>query len=553
MTAPRRRKIAYAAIVLSLFALAAHTRFSLPLDPLVDPDLLGYLGPALLKLDGHPFVHLNGLNSLYPGALYFILRVLPDLRAITVIQHTLGLAAGAFFLLGWNRLVDFFQWRSGMTAAGVAGLAAYLLANTPVLMELQIRSDAVCMFVQMVGFWLCAEFFYCRWISNDPRRATMIAIAVVADASVLASLKPSFTLAAIGAVVPVAWLILRWNGHRYQRAAVLALSAGVIAVVVIPEHLLARADPVSQTFAAETLFSIHADIIARQMALDADGSSDGRFPRAWLRSAAADLQEALESSKAGNTTFASLGFNADALRLGTPLFERWRSQLGSGAFDEFLRIYFWRSVMGQPGNYLAKVGRQIRIFYALKCPAFPVKEKLPLAGHYALALKALRAPYFQRVTAPFAWMEAYEKRIVALQPTLPRIHQAEIPKRLNQFLAYAYLPVFVASMVGVTWVAFQRRSTLQEKRQAFLTLFFYLPNLGNTVGIAAVHSMQIDRYSTVQFAAALFAELFAIFWLASLVRAMARPRHMSEITAAPRAPLLRVTGDVTNGERERLC
>src|ERR1700676_3457221 len=94
-------KIAYFVIVAFLFAAAAQIRFSSPQDPLEDGDP-GYLWPALMKLSGGTFAHIQGLNFLYPGMVYLILRICADFRAISVIQHILGLAAGALFLASWS-------------------------------------------------------------------------------------------------------------------------------------------------------------------------------------------------------------------------------------------------------------------------------------------------------------------------------------------------------------------------------------------------------------------------------------------------------------------
>jgi hypothetical protein len=49
-----------------------------------------------------------------------------------------------------------------------------------------------------------------------------------------------------------------------------------------------------------------------------------------------------------------------------------------------------------------------------------------------------------------------------------------------------------------------------------LVIFFFLPNFGNVLAISAVHSMEVLRYSTIQFAAALFCELWAIRYLLDL-------------------------------------
>src|SRR5881392_4342564 len=90
--------------VVILFGLAARRRFTLPLDPIADPDTWGYLSPALRKLTGAPFGHTSGRNFLHPGFLYVVLRCFGDFPAIGIVQHLAGLAAGGLFLLTWRRL-----------------------------------------------------------------------------------------------------------------------------------------------------------------------------------------------------------------------------------------------------------------------------------------------------------------------------------------------------------------------------------------------------------------------------------------------------------------
>jgi hypothetical protein len=144
-------KISYFVIAAFLFAAAAQKRFSWPQVPLANYDP-GYLQPALMKLNGDPFAHIQGLNSLYPGLVYLILRTWGDFRAITVIQHFLGLVAGVLFLATWSRLADFFPKprlsRIAHEGIGLCGAAIYLLSNTPILLEMRIRSDALCMFLE---------------------------------------------------------------------------------------------------------------------------------------------------------------------------------------------------------------------------------------------------------------------------------------------------------------------------------------------------------------------------------------------------------------------
>ena len=99
-------RVAYFFCAALIFVAAAQNRFSLPQDALETRD--GYLLPALIKLGGDAFPHIQGRNFIYPGTIYLILRIFADSRVISVIQHLLGLIAGALFLASWSRLGDFF-------------------------------------------------------------------------------------------------------------------------------------------------------------------------------------------------------------------------------------------------------------------------------------------------------------------------------------------------------------------------------------------------------------------------------------------------------------
>src|ERR1700682_1393618 len=142
---PARRiqisRLIYRVALLSLFALAAWLRFSLPVDPVADADTWGYLRPALSKLIGAGFIH-GGRNFVYPGFLFLLLRVAGDFRVITITQHLLGLIAGGVLLLTWRRLQVFVP--SSRVARllhgwlGLMGAAFFLAAGEPIRAEIQL-------------------------------------------------------------------------------------------------------------------------------------------------------------------------------------------------------------------------------------------------------------------------------------------------------------------------------------------------------------------------------------------------------------------------------
>src|SRR4029453_9385517 len=98
-------QFAYWSAIVVIFAWAAWLRFRLPLDPIA---VQSYVMPALRKLIGAEFGHLHlGGTIIYPGFVYLLVRAFGDFRAITVIQHLLGLLAGGVLLLTWKRIRDF--------------------------------------------------------------------------------------------------------------------------------------------------------------------------------------------------------------------------------------------------------------------------------------------------------------------------------------------------------------------------------------------------------------------------------------------------------------
>src|SRR2546423_1215912 len=92
----------YWAWVAILFAFATWQRFALPLDPIGDWDVWGYIAPALRKLVGGEFGHTYGRNFVYPAFVFSLLNTFKDFRAIVIAQHLLGLLAVALFLVTWR-------------------------------------------------------------------------------------------------------------------------------------------------------------------------------------------------------------------------------------------------------------------------------------------------------------------------------------------------------------------------------------------------------------------------------------------------------------------
>jgi len=515
-------KLIYAVLVACLFAFAFTRRFTLPLIPILDADSPNFLWPALLNLNGEGFVHTAGLNFLYPAFLFVLLRVFSNFDVIVIVQHLLGLAGGVFFLLGWNRLHDLeigsCLRRSIHQAIGLFGAAIYLLSPTPILFEMQIRAEALCMFAQLLGLWFLFEFLYHR--RERATVALFYGLGAIGSALLLYSLKPSFTLAALFAIGLVLGLVLCGRQSRNRKIIFLLGALAIGAAFLLPERILSRSDPLTKIFLPQTLFSIHANIIRDQMNEDLARGNATPFPEAWLRTATHELSGEIERLRiAPPGQFSLLGFDPDHLMNGeNAIFTRWQQHFGSvDEWKRFLDYYFWRAVRHRPLSFLGKTGRQLAVFYNWRCPAFTAYPRIALvAWHYAPSLAVIRDPenWAQLGRLPAGLRLLSETEQFCVRETF--VNPGKRPIFFHAILARTYLPLLLIG-VGVGLFRLFRQKAIGEKWPAVLIIFLFLITFGNVLAISVVHSMEVLRYSTVQFAAALFAQLWAARYLVDVI------------------------------------
>jgi hypothetical protein len=511
-------KIIYLAAVATLLFMGLERRFALPIVPLLDLDSPNYLWPGLLKLNGEGFIHNAGLNFLYPGLLLVLLRVFSDFRSIVIFQHLLGVTAGLFFLLAWNRLgaLDHasFLRRPVHAAIGLFGAGIYLLSPIPIMFELQIRPEALCMFGQMLSFWLILQVIFYRRASASPGRTVAYGIAGVASASLLYSLKPSYAVTSLLTIAFLLWLVLRAKLSWKFRSFFLFGALMTTLLFFVPERLLSHGDRVTKLFLPQTLFSIHADIIRDQIADDLAQGAAVPFPRPWLQTASQELGAEISRLKIpAPGQFSILGFDPDHLMNGEhAIFNRWLEQLGSDEeYERFLSYYYWRALEHRPFSFAKKIARQMGVFYAWECPAFVTYRRILLvAWHYSYSLSV--------ITDAENWAQigktaAGGRLLSQTEAVLRREIVFNSGKRLffyHTLLARAYLPALLVSVGLALWVILLGKWQPDSRWPTLLVIFFFLSSFGNVLAISAVHSMEVLRYSTVQFAAALFAELWAI-------------------------------------------
>jgi len=509
--------------VTALFALAAWQRFSLPLDPIADRDVWGYLAPALRKLVGAEFGHTYGRNFVYPAFVFPLLRVFQDFRALVVAQHLLGLLAGAIFLVTWRRarvLVPDSRLNPALhDGLGLVAATILLLAAEPIRAEMQLRPEGLCAFLVSINLYFVIRFMGSCFVQKRRRASVACGIGTVFTSVLLASAKPSFALIAVVAVLPVAILFFRRGWFREK----IALGIGAIlgaSVLLVPEHFLSRDDVFSQTFLPTTLFVNHADLIRDQMADDLERGAAIPYPREWLGRVHDTLgNEITKSFQNRPGHYWSLGFDPDYLMYseGSIVAQLRREFQNKGPeLCAFYRFYYTRIWQGRPFLVLRKIQIQMSIFYSEMCPAYNREKSLPLANQYGDAANALRLQPSPGLWLACAPAVAFTSRVEALARHAPVLSQP-LPLRMAlSLLAGLYTPLlWIAFAAGVA-VLFRPR---YRKRLGWLTalvFFVYSYNAAGCLEVAILNSLEVRRYLTVQMFFTTAAQFLALWLLCEM-------------------------------------
>jgi hypothetical protein len=527
-------QLAHRIAVVAVFTWAAWLRMRAPLEPIGDSDLWGYLSPAVNKLIGQGFTH-SGRNFTYPGFLYLLLRVAGDFRAIAVAQHLLGLLAGVFLLLTWQRVRDLIAG-AGLPAAahrwlGLLPVGLYLFAADPIRFELQIRPEGICGFLGILNVFLVLEFIYWFFVRENKRRTVLYGLGTILSVLVFGSVRPSFWLAALGSLVPVCFIFFRRGWSREK--LMIALGGGAcLALLVVPERVLARNDEVDRAFVPTLLFSQHADIIRDQMAKDLVDRAQVPYAREWLERIHSALSREIQKSFEANPGhYPSLGFDPEHLMykddsIHAELSREFRDDVGE--LCRFYRFYYVRTFLKQPGRMLAKIGRQMSLFYGRRCGAYNWSRFLSLRNDYVFSANEVSAERFRAVFGAYPPAMDWAKRSKELTTTPLRLEQRSFIKRPLASLAKRYVPCLLAAILlsAMIWA----REALRRRWGwlAGLVLFAYWYSFATCLETAALNSLDVYRYMTIQLIFAILAQFLTILLVLEFLGAIIRFRRNVE-------------------------
>lgn len=517
-------------------AWAVWSRWRLPLEPIIDPDLWGYILPAIDKLSGTGFTH-ETRNFVYPGFLCFLLGLTRDFRSIPIAQHLLGLIAGALLLLGWQRVRGLIsQPRLPENAHRWLGLflmSVYLFASEPIHFEMQIRPEGVIPFLAILNIVCALQFIYWFFVRESKRAAVFSGAATIFSALLVGSVKPNFWLAALVSIAPVFCVVFRSGWGREKILLFLGGAAG-LALLILPEHLLARRDAEGALVVPALLFVEHADIIRDQLAHDLDAAIPLPYPRAFLEHVRAKFEtEFPKSVVASLHRYPSLGFDPEYFiyepdSICAALFDAFHGDLA--ALGGFYRFYYGRALLHQPLRMAAKVARQIAIFYFPKCGAYSWQRSQDLQPEYQAGVQVmddLRDTSIQIVSpASFSVISNFAK----FQPAMESLDRAILLARESHSLTqsdwvnrvlFRLAKTYSASLYITLLLAIAVLSRTTLRRQlgllAAAVLFCYAYNFAVCLEVALVNSLEVRRYMTVQMIVALLAQFLTVLFVLELI------------------------------------
>jgi hypothetical protein len=515
--------LAYWSAVMGIFAVATWLRFRLPMTPMVDPDTWGYLSPAVNKLSGLGFTH-SLRNYFYPGFTYLILGLFRDFRAISVVQHLLGLAAGVVLLLIWRRIWFFIpEPRLPPQLHSVIGLGlvfTYLLSPEVMRFEADLRPEGVASFVVALNIFVVVEFWYRCFIRPKAElSATLGALSVVSSIAVVLA-KPSFAIAAIGAFVPVITAV--WSEFALRRKlALISVSATAATLLILPAQLPARSDPKNQEFLPTQLFVIHADIICDQMAKDAQNATPGPYPRDWLWRIQRLLTAELARARDEGHYWRALGFNANYLMYDrTSIVAKLREEFGGDTIRirKFYLYYYTRVWLQQPGSMMAKVARELLVFYSRECPSYSIQKYRSLSDEYRRSLSVIEEAHLSGVWFNFNPFRQLLAQTMTLASGDCVIRVAKLLRRWDKLLAITYLPAVLIAGAAAAAIAMQHELRRRFAALAALVLLLCWYNFGANLEVAIVHSLDDPRYKTIQLISTVLAQFVAFLLIGSLLQ-----------------------------------
>jgi hypothetical protein len=394
---------------------------------------------------------------------------------------------------------------------GLLGVAVYLFSGGPLLFERDIRPEGIGGFLVSINLYLVIQFSACCFLKRRQTATVVWGIAVVFSSILLASVKPSFRLTAMVALLPIAIFLFR-PGWLWQKIALACGAALAVALLLLPGHFLLRHRRVDECYLPTQLFVIHANLIRDQMRADLESGAKVPYPWQWLSRVHNVLAtEISKSSAAGPHYYSTLGFNPDYLMWNqTSIVRKLQQEFGdnTSGLCAFYRFYYWRVWRQRPLLVVKKIAGQLAIFYGLKCPAYRLRKSVSLTDEYDRSVRLLEP--FRELWTAYPPAVAFMNRTALLARSAPVIEQPIYVRKPHEILAATYLVLLLIALALSAFVFMQKERRRRFGWLAALILFTYAYSFANCLEVAIVHSLANPRYTSVQMFIAILSQFLTI-------------------------------------------
>ncbi len=510
-----------------IFVNSLLLRLSIPSAPFLDADSGGYLGPAINYYAGSSFDLIWSRSFPYPLFLAGVLKAFGSLSYITIVQHLINLGGLTllFFVILRTRRLFRESFTNNLVSTASALVYAYLVFRTPSLIyfEHSVRPESI--YPAVVATVIAAQLEFILAAVEGHRRRVLWLLPVLIILNIFSYLfRPNMGLAILlGPALAVA--ICLWLGIGIRKVAM----AGAIGVslalftLILPDRYFGRNDTQRPLFLPLALVACHSNIILPLVKEDLRKLNFNRLNQSQMKLFYQALKAEVKSARRGFNPYPLLGVNPDSLMYSNQTMRKLLKSFETPqAFASVGYYYFLQMLSRRPGAYIRKLGKQLSLVYGLSAHPVYGEAELNLINQYRISLKvfrvdirnklystsdptllkSLRKQYGSELKLVFATVGQKSWKEESINQALFPSNQPQILSRAHNLFTWAFpfaLIIWIGlfsicrcsgestfkSDVGVTWLG-------------LFTAYLYLYNFLHNFSIAAIGSLEVNRYILAQ-------------------------------------------------------
>lgn len=487
-------------VLMFILVVAWNVRLGLPTVPISDPDTWGYLHPCLAFLSDRGFLQTNGRDWLYPFLVTVFVKTTGSLAGLLVWQKALGFMAALLMALAWRLWVSLLPlgaWQKlPITLLGLLPIYIQQINPQNLLFEIQIRPESVLAFV--IYAQLACVFGFCRYRWKSPKEwpAFIFGGLAILFAAAALSLKPSWLFATLATSLPI---VVGMFGARL--AIWVRFGAPILGVLLVifllwlPAKLLYARDATSRTFMPGTLFTIHADLIEKDMERKVAELPDSDPEKERILPILTELRKEMITARSVSHGYETLGFDPDYLFYRSKFnFFLW-DMAGQDAenYRKFCIGSYRDAFWANPTGFVRKIIGQYRHFLFPSYSTF-YRPSIDLQKHYRTSQASYDESLISHYPAEVRGLLRTHLEDVAREAGVPKkLERISFARELGKCLTTWALPLEVA-FLGVFLGCLAWPPGAGWRLAGFGCLVAFAAPAGNAFTVSVAHALDLARY-----------------------------------------------------------